>query len=47
MKSKRPSCSLRTLTDHEDSIPHCDKAEDYEALLPWNIDLVKVTTKDQ
>ncbi|MDG2450967.1 MAG: transposase domain-containing protein [Saprospiraceae bacterium] len=28
------------------AIPHCEKAEDYEALLPWNIDLVKVTTKD-
>ena len=22
---------------------HCEKAEDYEALLPWNIDLAKVT----
>ena len=29
------------------AIPHREKAEDYEALLPWNIDLVKVTTKDQ
>ena len=29
------------------AVPHCKKAEDYEALLPWNIDLVKVTTKDQ
>ena len=29
------------------AIPHCETAEDYEALLPWNIDLVKVTTKDQ
>ena len=29
------------------AIPHCEKAEDYEALLPWNIDLVKVTKKDQ
>lgn len=29
------------------AIPHCEKAEDYEPLLPWNIDLVKVTTKDQ
>ena len=26
---------------------HCEKAEDYEALIPWNIDLVTVTTKDQ
>ena len=24
-----------------------ETAEDYEELLPWNIDLVKVTTKDQ
>ena len=29
------------------AIRHCEKAEDYEALLSWNIDLVKVTTKDQ
>ena len=29
------------------AIPHCEKAENYEALLPWNIDLIKVTTKDQ
>ena len=29
------------------AIPHCETAEDYEALLPWNIDLVTVTTKDQ
>mgnify|MGYP005679261675 FL=1 len=29
------------------AIPYCEKAEDYEALLPWNIDLVKVTTKYQ
>ena len=29
------------------AIPYCEKAEDYEALLPWNIDLVKVTTKNQ
>ena len=29
------------------AIPHCETVEDYEALLPWNIDLVKVTTKDQ
>ena len=29
------------------AIPYCEKAEAYEALLPWNIDLVKVTTKDQ
>ena len=29
------------------AVPHCETAEDYEALLPWNIDLVKVTTKDQ
>ena len=28
------------------AVPYCEKAEDYEALLPWNIDLVKVTTKD-
>ena len=27
------------------AIPHCEKVEDYEALLPWNIDLVKVTTE--
>ena len=29
------------------AIPYCEKAEDYEALLPWNIDLVKVITKYQ
>ena len=29
------------------AIPQSDKAKDYEALLPWNIDLVKVTRKDQ
>ena len=29
------------------AIPHYKKAEDYESLLPWNIDLIKVTTKDQ
>ena len=29
------------------AIPYCETAEDYEALLPWNIDLVKETTKDQ
>ena len=29
------------------AVPQSDKAEDYEALMPWNIDLVKVTTKDQ
>ena len=29
------------------AIPHCEKAEDYQALLPWNIDLVKMTTEDQ
>ena len=29
------------------AIPNCEKVEDYEALLPWNIDLVNVTTKDQ
>ena len=32
--------------DIRKAIPYCEKAEDYEALLPWNIDLVKVTTKD-
>ena len=26
------------------AIPHCETAEDYEALLPWNIDLVKMTS---
>ena len=29
------------------AIPHSKKTEDYEALMPWNIDLVKVTTKDR
>ena len=29
------------------AVPYCAKAEDYEALLPWNINLVKVTTEDQ
>ena len=29
------------------AIPHCDTAEDYEALLPENVDLVNVTPKDQ
>ena len=29
------------------AIPQSDKTEDYEALLPYNIDLIKVTTKDQ
>ena len=29
------------------AIPNCKTVEDYEALLPWNIDLVKVATKDQ
>ena len=29
------------------AIPHCDTAEDYEVLLPWNIDLVKVKNNDQ
>ena len=28
------------------AIPHCKTTDDYEKLLPWNIDLVKVTTKD-
>ena len=28
-------------------VHHCEKAEDYEALLPWNIDLVKVTTNGE
>tara|TARA_B100001173_G_C15537526_1_gene358187 strand:- start:126 stop:239 length:114 start_codon:yes stop_codon:yes gene_type:complete len=27
------------------AIPYSEKAEDYEALLPWNIDVVKVTMK--
>ena len=29
------------------AISHCKTTDDYEKLLPWNIDLVKVTTKDQ
>ena len=29
------------------AIPHCETAEEYEELLPWDIDLVKVTIKDQ
>ena len=29
------------------AIPSCKTAEDYEALLPWNIDLAKVTTAYQ
>ena len=28
-------------------IPRFKIAQDYEALLPWKVDLVKVTTKDQ
>ena len=28
-------------------VSHCDKTEDHQALLPWNIELVKVTAKDQ
>ena len=28
------------------AVPHYETAEDYKALLPWNIDLVKVTIKD-
>ena len=26
------------------AIPYCETVEDYEALLPWNIDLAKVGT---
>ena len=29
------------------AIPHCKTTDDYEKLLPWKFDLVKVTTKDQ
>ncbi len=29
------------------AVSYCEKAEDYEALLPWTIDLVKVITKDK
>jgi transposase len=29
------------------AIPSCKKADDYEALRPWNIDLVKVSIQDQ
>ena len=28
------------------AIPHCKTTDDCEKLFPWNIDLVKVTTKD-
>ena len=27
-------------------VPYCEKVEDYEALLPWNINLEKVISKD-
>jgi len=27
-------------------IPYCQTADDYEALLPWNIDLEKAATPD-
>ena len=27
-------------------VPYCEKVEDYEALLPWNIKLEKVVTQD-
>ena len=27
-------------------VPYCEKVEDYEALLPWNIYLEKVILKD-
>jgi len=26
--------------------PYCETVEDYEALLPWNINLEKVVTQD-
>jgi hypothetical protein len=27
------------------SIPHCQTIEDYEALLPWNVDIEKVNSQ--
>ena len=29
------------------AIPHCETAEDYEELLQWNVDHVKVKNNDQ
>ena len=30
-----------------EAIPYCETVEDYEALLPWNIDLAKVRIESQ
>ena len=27
-------------------VPYCETVEDYEALLPWNINLEKIVTQD-
>ena len=39
--------AMQIYVDIMKAILHCEKAEDYEALLPRNIELVKVTKKDQ
>ena len=58
IKIKLVFVGIITLTSHKlapyqyyfkimKAIPYCEEVEDYEALLPWNIDPFKVATKNQ